>query len=179
MFIIFWFFCAVCFALLWSASALVFFVGLKRKSEWLKCIGGASLFGLTGIAAIVVGITAWSFLFPPSPAQHFEGVFGFAPPADVKELRSADPSFGDYGALYLSFEASPATIKRITSRGYKRSNQAQDSYGEPPEWWKPILSQTTISYLGTVKPGAFASEEVVLHYDTRTQIAHYEYTGID
>ncbi|QDU03187.1 hypothetical protein V6x_28990 [Gimesia chilikensis] len=54
------------------------------------------------------------------PAAVFERQFGFAPPADVRELQSSTWILGDAGHIRLSFNGSRETVQRILKRGLQR-----------------------------------------------------------
>ncbi|QDT26767.1 hypothetical protein [Gimesia panareensis] len=82
---------------------------VRRKWPWLL--------GAFVIYCSAVGI--WQYQLS-RPAAVFERQFGFAPPADVRELRSSVWILGDQGHIRLSFKGNRETVQQILKRGLQR-----------------------------------------------------------
>ena len=113
----------------------------------------------------------------------------------MTELRSSDDTFGDYSVVYLKFKASPATIQRLTAKGFGDGFTGEDLMGEnsnwdskglyyhgedTPDWWRPQRTATTRVFYAEKRLGHFNTQEnETLIYDAASYQAYYSYDGLD
>lgn len=90
-------------------TGALFLLRVRRKWLWLL--------GAFVVYCSAVGI--WQYQLS-RPAAVFERQFGFAPPADVRELRSSVWILGDQGHIRLSFNGNRETVQQILKRGLQR-----------------------------------------------------------
>lgn len=90
-------------------TGALYLLRVRRKWRWLL--------GTFVIYCSALGI--WDYQLS-RPAAVFERQFGFAPPADIRELKSSVWILGDAGHIRLSFYGNRETVQRILKHGFQR-----------------------------------------------------------
>ena len=90
-------------------TGALYLLRVRRKWRWLL--------GTFVIYCSALGI--WDYQLS-RPAAVFERQFGFAPPADIRELKSSVWILGDAGHIRLSFYGNRETVQRILKHGLQR-----------------------------------------------------------
>jgi hypothetical protein len=111
-----------------------------RKRWWI-----APLIALPGIAAMTV------LLKPPPPAELFEMVTEFAPPAGVSEIRAGWDWNRDARGYYFGFAADEAGLLEIVR---KLDLAAADAFSDTPptgapSWWIPARGEGSRAWTRT------------------------------
>ncbi|QDV16370.1 hypothetical protein Pan153_09970 [Gimesia panareensis] len=132
-------------------AVVLYVLRVRRKWPWLL--------GAFVIYCSAVGI--WQYQLS-RPAAVFERQFGFAPPADVRELRSSVWILGDQGHIRLSFNGNRQTVQRILKRGLQR----QDDLGFLERYHREFSEY-------------FGHEREELIYDNETGHVEFTWEGID
>ncbi len=134
------------------------------------------------LISIFGGMNYLAFHVAPDPAQIYQDAFARKPPRDVTNLR-CDTDYGSDTRIFLAFQASAETIKRIESDNWKWRDAeswaefgGENNYGtSKPDWWNPRLSARTQVYERINRTGDFMTEDERLIYDVGTQQAYYSY----
>ncbi len=170
---------AAILCLVWLGSLIFFIVGYRQRARTKMWVSG-TIFVLISIFG---GMNYLAFHTPPNPANVYVAAFdGRIPTSDVTNLRS-DTNYGSDTRIFLAFKASPATIKRIKSDGWKWRDAddwakygGENNYGEPkPDWWNPRLSARTQVFERMNHTGDFMTEDETLVYDVGTRQTYYSY----
>ena len=173
---------------IWLACLLIFLFGRRRKSRLLVWLGGIPLIGITGIALLAGGVVGFAMIRSTNPRYVYRDTFHEPPSSDVRHIRSKVWSFADEGEVFMRFEASPETFRRIVPEkmekvsypDYKKKMPGNNL--KPPAWWSPPTEQTSEIYIAVPDFGhgeRFASETKLLTYDATTETVLYFYLGID
>lgn len=176
-------------AAVYGSFCLLFFVlyaiGKKKGIHSLMWAGGIPFIASAGFAVFCLGLMGYGFYTTSRPATVYEMTFGSAPSSDVTNIQSNYYYFADTGTTFLKFKASPATIAKLTAKGWTRLNAQGNQNAGPhtgtqtPEWYKPKITDTTVIYTAEKRIGDFASESETLVYDRVTKQAYYDFVGID
>lgn len=172
------FLCAgILFLGIWFGSFVFLITGRIRKSMVLT-VGSGIVFG---VLSTIVMVLAFSYVHATSPREVFRKSFGFDVPEDVGNIKSEYSYFMDSGYTFLTFNASPATVERISARGLTRAPNSYfpSSNIEPPEWWILPSHDNTVRYSGSFDNRDFAGETEVLIYDRSTGTVYFHFIGID
>lgn len=141
------------FLAVWMASIWIF--RLKHK-VWL------GLLSLPVFTVLLLGFDA----SVSKPSAIFTRTLGFSPTPDVEIIESSEWEGPDWHTVYLRFRASPNTVKRITSRGLRRTRpDSAERHG--PIGWHPSSPPDQL-YHGVFNGRNFATEEECLAYDDGT-----------
>ena len=189
--ILFWLFFVGIYGLFWLLFLLLFLSGRRNKSRARSCMGGVPFALSSGFALWCLGLVAHGLWSSSRPANVYKITFGVAPSADVTDIRSKYYYFADTGTTFLKFKASPSTIDKLTAKGWTRLKyqeqleaHASDDANTPadddtPNWFKPDLTESTVTYVSEHRIGDFASESETLTYNPATRLAYYDFVGID
>lgn len=168
----------------WFGALALLVKGRRKQSRWQAWLGGAgmALIPLPGIWLLYL------FLAPPNPAIAYKDAFGAAPSSDVTELRSSEDGFADWSTVYLKFKASPATIERLTTRGWKKygeviqseKDKAESRTEEMPGWWNLGDADKIQVFSAQKRRKDFSTQsDESLYYDPKKGEAFYSYEGMD
>ncbi len=186
--IVIWFVAAVVLGSIWLGCLLIFLFGRSRKSRLLAWLGGVPLVAITLAGIAIAGVVGFGIVRSMSPRYVYRDTFHESPTADVRHLRSKVWSFADEGHVFMRFEVSPETFRRIMPDDLQKVSYAEyrkrmpSSNIQPPSWWSPPTETTSDIYIGFPEFGLgkrFASETTLLTYDASSQTAMYFYLGID
>ena len=164
----------VCGCAFWAYSVLSIWLLLAFRVRNKR----AGFLVLLAIPLTSLGLF-WHYASRPDVV--FEGAFGFSPTADVTELRSSVSGW-DGRVVYLRFLADESTIRRIAARGMTeiRLERGRAYVSDPPDWWKPIVTDTAVGYTWERSPeNGFATESELLIYAPDTRVAFFYDFAVD
>lgn len=173
---------------MWLGCFLAFLFGKRRKSRLIMWLSGIPLVTISALGVAVIGLVAFGALRSMNPRYVYQDTFHEKPSADVQHLRSHVWSFADEGEVFIRFEASPETVRRILPKAMQRVSYADykkkmpGNNLHPPSWWQPPTATTSEIYLRTPDYGHgdhFASETTLMTYDAPRKTALYFSLGID
>jgi hypothetical protein len=107
------------------------------------------------------------------------------PSTDVTHLRSQCWYFAGSENTFLTFKATPATIKKLTTKTWhpltklKKETILDLDREENPSWWKPPKTSSTFVYTASMRFHKLPSEYEYLIYDPVTEQACYEFKGFE
>jgi hypothetical protein len=143
---IFWVLVICGFAAVSMPFAILFIVGVRKRSRWMKCLGGLPAVTILagafcGFCLLVYGcMPPWSETSDAGNIrQTFVQNFGFQPGPDFSPAHQKIYCLADFGCMHLKFRASPATFDRIRNMGFgeipaSSFMSATDNRGAP-NWW--------------------------------------------
>ena len=179
---------AAVLGVVWLAFLLGFIAARRKKwraFSWLIAVPVALMpLGAIGLA----GLVGFGMIRGSIPRYVYEDTFREPPSADVRNIKSKSWGFADSAYVFLRFEASPETFRRIVPQEMQKVTFAEyqkrmaSSNASAPEWWAPPTESTAEIFLRAPDWGSgrrFASEREVMTYDPLTQTAMYFFLGID
>jgi hypothetical protein len=179
---------AVVLGVVWLASILGFIAARRRKwraVSWVMAVPVA-LMPLVGLG--LVGLIGFAMIRGSIPRYVYEDTFRQPPSADVRNIKSKNWGFADSAHVFMRFETSPDTFRRIVPEEMQKVTFAEYQRRMPgsnvsaPEWWAPPTERTSEIFLRVPEWGSgrrFASESELLTYDPSTQTVMYSFLGID
>lgn len=183
--ILFWLVLLAIASAIWVAGLGLYLAGCRRKSRWMKWVGGVPLVAVTLAMVLVVSLFAYGVVRSSNPRWVYEDVFGAKPTADVSEIHSSTWSFADSGYVLLRFKANRTTFDRIRPKELSTTTREElrpsSASGGKPAWWREPSDRALI-YAGATgfgKGKEFASEWVEMHYEETIGTVFYSYLGID
>ena len=186
--IIIWLIIAAFVGTIWLAFLILFLVGVFRKSRDLMWIGGLPVTLITIAALGIACLVGFGILRAMNPRYVYRDAFHQSPSPDVRHLRSKVWSFADEANVFMRFEASPETFRRIVPRDMEKVSYADykkkmpGNNIKPPTWWSPPTETTSEIYIRVPEWGhgeRFASEDTLITYDSSNNTVMYFYLGID
>ena len=183
-----WLCAAVVLGLGWLAFLLGFIAA--RRKRW-RAVGWLLAVPVALIPLLVVGLAglvAFNAVRASIPRYVYEDTFREPPSADVRNIKSKGWGFADSAHLFLRFQASPETFRRIVPKEMQKVTFAEYQKRMPgsnvsaPDWWAPPTENTPEIFLRLPDWGngqSFASESELMTYDPATQTAMYFFVGID
>jgi ABC-type transport system involved in cytochrome c biogenesis permease subunit len=192
--ITFVFSCFALFGLLLLIPAVPISVALlltkkKRAALVVLCIPiGMIVMSILLTLLVFAGAELHSRIMSARPAHLFRVTFGFQPPPDTCVLEAYHQSIMDYGMTVLKFRTTQEVIDRITSRNFTRGDKEAflRSYGSNEHnlaegvrsWFLPAAEADQF-YMAKPFDKSFASNEAVLSYNEKTQVACFHWVGVD
>ncbi|WP_298868567.1 hypothetical protein [uncultured Gimesia sp.] len=89
--------------------SVLYLFGVRRKQRWIFAT-----------FVLYCSFLCVDFYLNTRPAVVFERWLGFAPPAQVQDLKSSFWILGDHGRMWLTCTTTQETFNRIIKRGMKR-----------------------------------------------------------
>ena len=167
----------------WLGCLILFVAGRKQRSRAMAWIGGVPLALLSVSGVVVASWILYVSIVPTNPADDYKSAFGAVPSRDVSELRSSGNIFGDEELTYMTFKASPETIKQLTAKGWNKpiakiwSEEDEDKASfdreERPNWWKPEKVNEMQFFYADSRRKKFDTEYENLYYDLNSHQAYY------
>ena len=172
----------------WLAFLFGLIVARRRKWRTVSWLVAAPVALIPFVGIGLVGLVGFAMIRGSIPRYVYQDTFREAPSADVRNVKSKNWGFADSAHVFLRFEASPDTFRRIVPQGMQKVTFAEYQKRMPgsnvsaPDWWAPPTESTSEILLRVPDWGSgrrFASERELLTYDPSTQTAMYFFLGID
>jgi hypothetical protein len=168
---------------------ILFFFGLRKRSRWMKWLGGipASLIlgaAFCGFCLLIYGfIHPWSETTNPKTIrQTFVHNFEFDPGADLFPKNQRIYCLADFGCLHLKFGTSPSTFEKVRALGFEPTSSSEftdGTGGGAPKWWVWPDKESTMCFKHNRWKGTFATNRAYLFYDAASQEVYFYSEGID
>ncbi len=187
---IFWVFAICVFAALSIPFVILFIFGVRRRSRWMKWLGGApSVMILVG-AFCGFCLLIYGFMHPWSETtkakvirQTFVNNFGFEPGTDFSPDHQKIYCLADCGCLHMTFRASAATFEKNRRLGFEgitpSSFMSASGNRGAPDWWVPKKDVSSECFANPKWKGTFSSNRAYLFYDRASQRVYFYSEGID
>lgn len=172
--------------------ALAFYLLLVLLARWSPAAATLKRVMPITVAAVAIPIVLVimvNYGLDLLPSHVFKSSFGFAAPADVKELQGRRFILGDGGDAYLRFRASAATVDRIVAGRFVEvvgSETKCDQFFAADELspdWQPPGGKSVRCFRALSREdgfgSGFGSNSASLLYDPQSGTAYFHWSGID
>jgi hypothetical protein len=169
---------------------VLFRIGIRKRSRLMKWLGGIPAAIILIGAFVAFCLLIYGFTHPWSETNNaqdirasFKSNFDFAPSSDVVPLHQKIYCRGDFGCMYLEFQASSLTLDKLTSLGFQAISASDflSATGEAnaPKWWVSSNSSNGEYYDNLRWKGSFSTNRAYLFFDRALGLVCFYSEGID